>query len=285
MTIRRLTLAIASLTLVVVAWACDTPTAPLPPGAVSIDPPSAYTWWWEQTQSCANLSASLSGVHWYIVPGASSVTTADGREAAGYWDSRTRRIVLAGAFKFLGDVVRHEMLHALLDDAKKHPRAYFLQKCAGVVDCDDACISDGGVAAPADASAIHVTEDELTVTVSIVPSAPSSALYEGNFQMVITATNPRSVPVIVDLAPSGDSGPPFSFGYQIEKNNFGHNFDWRAEVPEASRFAANESKRMLVDLHTQPGDTRYDLGPGPWTFKGRFGSRWASTFPTVTVEP
>jgi hypothetical protein len=105
-----------------------------------------------------------------------------------------------------GDLVRHEMLHALLR-ATGHRRSAFIVRCSGIVVCIDRCITDGGPAAPPDPNARLVDPKVLRVGVTVTPVAPSSATNGGNFMMIVTAENTDSTPVIAQLPPSGDAGP------------------------------------------------------------------------------
>jgi hypothetical protein len=51
-------------------------------------------------------------------------------------------VVLASPFIDDPGVVRHEMLHDLLNRGD-HPAEYFQGKCAGVVVCNEDCRADG----------------------------------------------------------------------------------------------------------------------------------------------
>lgn len=268
------------------AIACDAPTAPLPPGAISFEAPEVYAWWWSATEACSGLRGSLRSVSWYVVPGAQSIPSADGRPVAGMWYRQSNRIVLAEEARYFGDLVRHEMLHALLQGGD-HPREQFVQRCAAEVVCVDACLEESGSAPPPDPSAIHAAATALAITVQVVPSVPQSAIHGGHFMMIISAANHSSQALLIDLPPSGDAGPPGTFGYNIVDVGAGRSqqYDIRAEVPEVTRFAPGEVKRFLFDLRNRDGSTRYDLAPGTWRFEGRYGDVWASSPPTVSVLP
>lgn len=268
-----------------VASSCMSPLAPLPDKAERFDAPSVYASWWAMTEACSALTGDLGSVRWYVVPGVSSVRLEDGSAVAGYWQARTRRIVLAGESQYQGDIIRHEMLHALLGSAKGHPRSAFREQCAGVVPCTDRCVADGGPPAPLGPATMTVVPADLEIGIDVTPTIPGSAVQGGHFTMVISVTNARSEPVMVLLPPSGDAGPPASFSYRITSGSSGAWYDMRAETPEVSRFAAGEVKRFVFDFRNVGGPTRYDVAPGTYEFRGAYGSAWSAMSSTVTVLP
>jgi hypothetical protein len=101
----------------------------LPVGAVRLDTPAVYHDWSQKTQSCSGLAADLSTVQFYIVPGVETFPTEDGQKV-GLWmkDGGSNRIVIAGNYANHEMVVRHEMLHALLQ-RQGHPADYFVERC------------------------------------------------------------------------------------------------------------------------------------------------------------
>jgi hypothetical protein len=124
-----------------VLFACDAPLAPvLVEGAERFEPPPVYNLWWEITEECSGRRRSFGRVRWYYVPGAHTITV-EGREVEGYWSSAGNAIVLAEFSMLRGQLVRHEMLHALEGNVG-HPREAFLDRCGGVVLCDGACIQE-----------------------------------------------------------------------------------------------------------------------------------------------
>lgn len=103
--------------------------SPLPLGAVRLDAPAAYREWAQKTQSCSGVSTDLSTVQFYIVPGVATFSTEDGQKV-GLWlkVGGNNRIVIAGNYANHEMVVRHEMLHALLQ-REGHPSDYFVDRC------------------------------------------------------------------------------------------------------------------------------------------------------------
>jgi hypothetical protein len=256
---------------------------PLPTGAEPFVPPAVYQQWWELTEACSGVSASMSAVSWYHVPGAETIPLEDGTAVNGRFDPVNNRIVLAGNAELEGDLVRHEMLHALIR-SPGHPRAAFIGRCGGVVVCTKACITDAAPAPQPDPMARAVSPAAIQVALQVTPATPGAAVNGGNFMMTVTARNPSATPVIVQLQPSGDAGPSVSFSYRIRGKSRETWYDMRAEVPEDSWFAAGEVKQFIFDFHIGFGTTRYDLPPGNYTFGGAYGGVWVDS-PSLLVSP
>ena len=264
---------------------CISPTAPpLPPGAELFAPPSVYKEWWNLTEECSGLSGDFARIAWYRVPAADAIPLGDGTMVQGFWEPAAGRIVLAGASQGYGDLVRHEMLHALLNSVG-HPRDAFIGRCGETVTCAARCIREGGPAPQPDPAARAIAPTALQIGVELIPSQPSYTVNDGNFRMVVTARNGSAGPVIVQLPPSGDAGASLSFSYEIVGNGARKEYNVRADVPEVTRFAAYEMKRYIFDFHIGSGGTRYDLPPGTFQFKGAYGEVWAPNPPTVSVAP
>lgn len=105
------------------------PAEPLPSGAMLLIAPPEYEAWWTSTEACAGHSSDFQRIEWYVVPDVRTFPTAAG-EKVGLWSHSTdgMRIILAGDFADNELVVRHEMLHALLD-REGHPAEYFKDRC------------------------------------------------------------------------------------------------------------------------------------------------------------
>jgi hypothetical protein len=270
--------------LVLALVACRAPTTPLPSGAERFSPPAVYAEWWGLTEACSGLTGDFSAVAWYRIPNSETVPFGEGGVVNGVWEGDGNRIILGGDDLDEGDLVRHEMLHALLQRGG-HPRSMFIGRCRSTVVCTGQCITDGGPAPAPDPSAIAVRPESLKVSVEIVPTAPGGDVKGGYFMMIVSARNPFGVPVIAQLPPSGDAGPSASFGYFIRSGSDTRQYDLRAEVPEDSEFAASETKRMIFDYHVGAGDTRYELPPGVFFFDGGYSSVGSVNVPLVTVSP
>jgi hypothetical protein len=276
----------STLLLLAFLVACEAPAAPiLPAGAQRFAPPPAYQLWWETTLECSGRHAPLSGVRWYVVPGASTVQV-DGRQYAGYWSSAGNSIVLAEEAMLDGSLVRHEMLHSLIE-AGGHPRGEFLGRCAGVVECDDRCIADAEPLQPVDPSIAQVEPDALEIEVTVSPQAPSRVQFGGYFTMTVMVRNPRGEPVVVTLPPSTDAGPPVSFEYRVEQSGGWLASNERAWDDGVTRFAPDEAKRYVFDFHmVGPDESTLDGGlrPGTYDLRGAFAGRWAPAT-TITLSP
>jgi len=272
------------LPLFVLLNACDSTGPSLPPGAMRFVPPAVYQEWWALTEQCSGTTADSSAVTWYRLPRGAGIPLGDGTFVNGRWDAVENRIILDGESEFAGDLVRHEMLHALLR-AGGHPRAMFIGRCGGVVVCTKACISDGGPPPQSDPNAQRISPSELEVSVEVTPVAPNGSTNSGTLMMIVTARNPKAVPVVVQLPPSGDSGPSVDFRYRLDGYLGGTSYDMRAESAEATEFSPLESKRFIFDFHIGAGDTRYDLAPATYQFNGAYSTNWAASPPTVLVSP
>jgi hypothetical protein len=96
-----------------------------PEGDTPFDPPPAYREWWAKTQACSGLAADFDRVHWSVVDGYSFPCKSG--ECVGHWESNHHIWI---AKRWLDDemVVRHEMLHDLID-YPGHPNPPFGSEC------------------------------------------------------------------------------------------------------------------------------------------------------------
>jgi hypothetical protein len=122
---------IATLGLLALAACTATePSAPLlPNGAVAISAPAEYQAWFNKTEGCASISGAYSTIKFYVVPNVSSFTSEFG-ETVALWRKHNNDnvIVISGNYQADEMVVRHEMLHALLQ-VDGHPVNYFVTDC------------------------------------------------------------------------------------------------------------------------------------------------------------
>ncbi|HKV75851.1 MAG TPA: hypothetical protein VJN95_15130 [Gemmatimonadales bacterium] len=109
--------------------ACGTEPDALPAGAEQMTALPDYQAWWARTEACSGLQGEFSSLRFYQVPGVSTFSSTVGT-VVGLWtrDGRENRITVAGAYLDNELVVRHEMLHALLERTG-HPQDYFVTKC------------------------------------------------------------------------------------------------------------------------------------------------------------
>ena len=193
---------------------------------------------------CSGLQGSMSDVSWYQVPGVQTLDLA-GDEVSGYWTLSSNSIVLAGEATLEGVVVRHEMLHALLQKVRGHPREYFLERCGGVVSCASNCVTDAGPAPNIDATTVRVTSDVLKLFVSVVPNSPSSSVDAGVFTVIVTATNPNSYPILITPSTGALN---HSFFYTLSGAAAGIS-GWVDVLDSGMRyFAAGETKGQYFDF-------------------------------------
>ena len=104
------------------------PSAP-PAGAVLMTPPAEYAVWYGRTEACAELRGDATAIEWYVVPNVATFETSIG-EKVGLWEKvgSVSRITIAGDYVANEMVVRHEMLHDLLERTG-HPPEYFVTRC------------------------------------------------------------------------------------------------------------------------------------------------------------
>ncbi|MEO8879385.1 MAG: hypothetical protein ABI446_03235 [Gemmatimonadaceae bacterium] len=200
-----------ALSLAASAWACPEIVA-LPSGGKSFDPPAEYQLWWQLVESCSGLHQSLSSIEWYVVPGDAGFPVSGG-DYDGYWFEQGNHIVLTAATRTNGAMVRHEMLHAL--SRAGHTRYEFLERCAGVVECDKVCISDAGSPFRIFTGTPLVSATDLEVKEEIEPASASASTCGGYFALVDTAHNPATHNVVIHLEPYGDGNLGVSFKYLI----------------------------------------------------------------------
>lgn len=172
---------------------CGDATAPLPQGATEFTPPSQYAFWWSMTEECSGLTGDMSAIRWYAVP----YTAALGKDVDGLYYTTSHRIILLADSISSGQVVRHEMLHALGAEPG-HPAKYFQDRCQGAVNCSSACISDGGARPPVDSTGPIVSPGQLDLTAFTNPDTPTAG-DSSWLALTIQVRNPHPYPVRVAL--------------------------------------------------------------------------------------
>jgi len=126
---RNSSAAIATLGVLLALTGCGSEPNPLPPGAEALTALPDYQAWWSRTEACSGLRGEFGNLKFYQVPGVSTFNSAVGT-VVGLWarNGRDNVITIAGDYLDNELVVRHEMLHALLE-REGHPPEYFVQKC------------------------------------------------------------------------------------------------------------------------------------------------------------
>jgi hypothetical protein len=210
--LNRASYAAASLTLFAVGTlACHDVTAPLPPGATPIEAPRPYALWWQMTEACSGRTGDFSAIHWFVVPNATTFEVR-GEQYSGYWFGNNS-IVIASRQLLSGQLVRHEMLHALI--GRGHSRA-FLDACGGVVVCEEECLTEAGGLATLDATAVAAPATALQAELQVEPPNPSLSGDSGWVALSVVIHTPQQANVRATLTPiPGDAFFFATFGYLV----------------------------------------------------------------------
>lgn len=264
---------------------------PLPPTAVRLIPPIAYERWWRMVETCSAISGNLGDVNWYYVPDVDRVS--DGREMVdGYWSKAGNQIVLPGNEVFDGELVRHEMLHALLQTGG-HPRKPFLDSCGGVAGCesDPSCVADAGPPPEVNPATQPVSPGALEVSAELSPAQPTSSIDGGFFTYTVFTHNPANYPVVVTLPIQPGAAYPIAYPYTI-RGAGGYSGALFALDQSRTYFRPGETKQQVFDFGIGPtgavpfsrvfgrGLSGIALPGGDYTFQGAFGDHAA---PDITV--
>ena len=247
----------------------------LPEAAERFDPPAVYLRWWGMTQECAGVQRNFRDVKWYRTPAAR--IELNGEYVNAYWSMGSNRVVITDGARNDGSVVRHEMLHALIRQ-EGHPRTQFVEKCAGVVHCEEGCIEAPATMPDPPPS---VEASELDVQVSLVPSTPSQAVDGGFFSVVITATNPSDRAISVTVRPRPPGGTLVTFSATLVGNPSVPTRVTRVIDPTAVTFQARETKRQVFDYRIDPTGT-FGVRPGAYFVQAAYASQ-SAPMPQVTL--
>ena len=238
-------------------------------------------------EQCSGLRGAYGAVSWFVVPAVASFPNRDGSSVSGYYSAPGHQVVLAEGAVEDGSVVRHEMLHALLGHVKGHPRGQFLDRCGGVVDCQDACVQDAGPAADPPAGTVSAPASALRLAAEVTPNSPSASTDGGRFTLTVTATNTRPTPIVIDTRAG--------FGYRVDPDTTLSTTP-PSPIPSSQRrtvlvydvstirFTAGETKRFLFDFRVDGAPTAgapvegagavvpNALLPGRYQLRGSFSS-------------
>ena len=274
------------LTAATLLAACERIVDPaLPADAVPFTPPSVYTRWWAMTESCSSRSGSLSSVKWLVVPNTSDFQL-NGETVSGYWTQGSNSIVIAAGVRLDGDVVRHEMLHALARTSG-HSRADFLDRCGGVVSCTSQCVADAGTVPTIDPGLPVVSPDSLDVTVELVPTLPSLAIDSGAFTMILSVHNPANHSIVASL-PQLTGGISTAFTFDIRSPiGFGNRLQGVRNFvdPSVTVFGAGETKHQYFDFTIGRITSGRTIVPGTYDFLGAYGSHQAALRSITIASP
>ncbi len=216
----------------------------LPSGSVRMVPPPQYQVWWDMVQECSGFTGSIADVSWYQLPGAISLP---GSLVTGTWYQRGNRILLAGQHVLDGELVRHEMLHALTQ-AAGHPQEQFQDKCGGIVTCSSSCMADGDGPLPIPDDAIRAAPAILHHEISVVRNPVSIARDGDNVSIVLATTNPFHEPIWFPVSQN-------TFSVRIEPEGSGPTVHRTARTT-APRLGilAQGRRQQAFDLTLPPGD-------------------------------
>jgi hypothetical protein len=193
------------------------------------------------------------------------------------------RIVVAGKSVRHGPLVRHEMLHALLRTTG-HPRPDFIGRCDGVVVCEWPC-RDNDPPPVGNSNAALIAPSELEIAVTVSPESPGLDLLDGHIEVIVSARNTRDEPVVLQLEPPRDDGPPVTWRYSIWRGSAWWNHDERAQVVESTRFKAGETKRMVYDLWVGGTPWQEPLDPGTYDVYGAYNANRIPAPRVMTIRP
>ncbi len=98
--------------------ACADPFTTIVKNRQAFDPPATYDVWWTSVETCSGRTGDMRRIAWYLASGVEG----DGMVARGRW-SPPHDIILVRGYEDDPAVVRHEMLHDLLDGDRLHERA------------------------------------------------------------------------------------------------------------------------------------------------------------------
>lgn len=95
------------------------------PEAVKYFDEGNFRQWWTELEACSKLSRRLDRVGFFYVRQETLPSTLHGIRTVGLYFPSSNRIFVVEAEKSNRQVVRHEMMHALLRDQSGHPAEYF----------------------------------------------------------------------------------------------------------------------------------------------------------------
>jgi hypothetical protein len=246
---------------------CCTSPDPInfPTDAVEVTPPVPYAQWWSLTEACAQRTVPFNSVRWFVE--ARPALLLGGESYGGYWFADGNRILLPAPSVYRGDVVRHEMLHAILQDGS-HPRVEFVDHCGGVVAFGDPLHIEPSALLPGPGQNSPVlSPGDLQVVVDLVPAAPTSGLPDSGWvTILVTVTNPLAQAAWVRVHPflTGQTLAQ-TFGYRLERSGSGPSSFDDYSGDSLVAFGPGETKRRAFDERLSPF-------PGTWSVRGFFSA-------------
>ena len=218
-----------------------------------MQPPRVYAMWWQLTQECSGVTGDFASVRWYEVPNASQISV-DGSDVQGYWWADKNRIVIAGREVLGGQLVRHEMLHALVGAGHSHD--YFIDKCGGVVACEGPCLAEAGDIPPPPVDALTINPSQLSLQSAMEPADASISTDSGWAAITVAARNTQTEPVWVRMTPVAPNEPAAAtFGYVVEciAGACAGADEYAYVYADRVGFAAGQTRRHVFDRRLEPG--------------------------------
>lgn len=236
-----------------------------------------YALWWSAMEACSGLRGDFASVRWSV---GDSALLAE-RGIGGEYYAPRRQIVLAPNLVLDGRLVRHEMLHALLNQGPGssqealHPSAYFRGGCAGYVVCTDACAAAPGpppTPIPAGAPVLSIAALGLRPRLQVTPASFPADSNGGWLLLAVSVQNPRPYAVVLQL------DPPRALATQSFGARFENSGGPILQESDTMQFGPNEVRRFVFDQQT------LGYGPGRHVALGTFNTAPADTV-QVTIRP
>lgn len=101
-----------------------------PASATRVELGPRFTQAWAAIEECSGRTGRSKAVAVFSVPG--DFITLSGSPVIAYWSSRSNTIYIAAFYVASDPVLRHEILHALLQSGS-HPDMYFADRCGALV--------------------------------------------------------------------------------------------------------------------------------------------------------
>lgn len=112
-------------------------TPALPPATQMDFPPmNIYYEWWQQVEACAELPGDMTRIRWTVANRSYLALVSDSTHLLlAMYRPKEQQILIGLVWVADPNVIRHEMLHAILDqhgllkDDDQHPEQYFIHDC------------------------------------------------------------------------------------------------------------------------------------------------------------
>lgn len=104
----------------------------LPKDAEQFNPPLIYKQWFKETEHCSQRLGNFDDITWFVVPNSNYVITSKGEQVAAYWSITYNYVIMSSKHQMNPYIVRHEMLHAILQ-ISGHPPEFFIDRCHGLI--------------------------------------------------------------------------------------------------------------------------------------------------------